>query len=306
MNTQEEGEQGRMTLKVADISKKFNHVTAVDHLSFSIEKGKVLGLLGRNGAGKTTTIKMILGLLQQDHGEILWEDQQLRQTQIKIGYLPEERGLYSKTKVNEQLLYFGQLEGMRKSATQTSINQWLERLEISHYKDKRAVELSKGNQQKIQLIATLLHNPELIILDEPFSGLDPVNTKIMSEIIEEQIQMGKTIILSSHRMEQIEMFCQDICILKNGRKVLSGDLQQIKQNYGYQNLTLPYSNDIERKMRKLEIYFEKDGNELTMKVNDEKEAISILSSLSAQDLSFRYFKLLEPTLNDIFIEKVNG
>jgi len=156
------------------------------------------------------------------------------------------------------------------------------------------------------LIATLLHNPELIILDEPFSGLDPVNTKIMSEIIEEQIQMGKTIILSSHRMEQIEMFCQDICILKNGRKVLSGDLQQIKQNYGYQNLTLPYSNDIERKMRKLEIYFEKDGNELTMKVNDEKEAISILSSLSAQDLSFRYFKLLEPTLNDIFIEKVNG
>ncbi len=122
MNTQEEGEQGRMTLKVADISKKFNHVTAVDHLSFSIEKGKVLGLLGRNGAGKTTTIKMILGLLQQDHGEILWEDQQLRQTQIKIGYLPEERGLYSKTKVNEQLLYFGQLEGMRKSATQTSIN----------------------------------------------------------------------------------------------------------------------------------------------------------------------------------------
>lgn len=295
-----------MTLKVADISKKFNHVTAVDHLSFSIEKGKVLGLLGRNGAGKTTTIKMILGLLQQDHGEILWEDQQLRQTQIKIGYLPEERGLYSKTKVNEQLLYFGQLEGMRKSATQTSINQWLERLEISHYKDKRAVELSKGNQQKIQLIATLLHNPELIILDEPFSGLDPVNTKIMSEIIEEQIQMGKTIILSSHRMEQIEMFCQDICILKNGRKVLSGDLQQIKQNYGYQNLTLPYSNDIERKMRKLEIYFEKDGNELTMKVNDEKEAISILSSLSAQDLSFRYFKLLEPTLNDIFIEKVNG
>ncbi len=156
------------------------------------------------------------------------------------------------------------------------------------------------------MIATLLHNPELIILDEPFSGLDPVNTKIMSEIIEEQIQMGKTIILSSHRMEQIEMFCQDICILKNGRKVLSGDLQQIKQNYGYQNLTLPYSNDIERKMRKLEIYFEKDGNELTMKVNDEKEAISILSSLSAQDLSFRYFKLLEPTLNDIFIEKVNG
>src|SRR5690606_2645540 len=122
MNTQEEGEQGRMTLKVADISKKFNHVTAVDHLSFSIEKGKVLGLLGRNGAGKTTTIKMILGLLQQDHGEILWEDQQLRQTQIKIGYLPEKRGLYSKTKVNEQLLYFGQLEGMRKSATQTSIN----------------------------------------------------------------------------------------------------------------------------------------------------------------------------------------
>jgi len=195
-----------MGLNIQYLSKSFGETKAVQNLSITLEKGQVLGLLGRNGAGKTTTIKMILGLQTPNQGEITWDGSSLDRSKVSIGYLPEERGLYLKSKINEQLRYFGELEGMSRKQADDAIDYWLEKLEISNYKMKKANELSKGNQQKIQLIATLMHNPELIILDEPFSGLDPVNANLLTTIIEEQITAGKTVILSSHRMEQIENF----------------------------------------------------------------------------------------------------
>lgn len=227
-----------MGLNIYQLSKSFGETKAVQNLNISLEKGHVLGLLGRNGAGKTTTIKMLLGLLTPDQGEITWEDGRLDRSKVSIGYLPEERGLYLKSKINEQLRYFGELEGMSRKQADDAIDYWLDKLDIAKYKTKKASELSKGNQQKIQLIATLMHNPELIILDEPFSGLDPVNANLLSAIIEEQITAGKTVILSSHRMEQIESFCEQICLMKEGEAIVKGRLDDIKQNYGYRNLSL--------------------------------------------------------------------
>lgn len=281
----------------------FGNVKSVNNLNITLKKGEVLGLLGRNGAGKTTTIKMVLGLLNPDQGEIKWNGKKLSRTDVSIGYLPEERGLYIKSKVIDQLRYFGRLEGMTKKDVDVAIDSWLERLAIPEYKYKLASELSKGNQQKIQLIAALIHNPELIILDEPFSGLDPVNAGMLAEIIEEQIKKGKTIILSSHRMDQVESFCQHICILKQGKAVVEGRLNQIKKEYGFQNLIIEDSEDIKKVLQSLQISYESRLGSLYIKVNDSIEALSILQNLQKQKINLRHFKLLEPTLNEIFVER---
>ncbi|WIY60499.1 ABC transporter ATP-binding protein [Bacillus arachidis] len=292
-----------MSLQIQNLTKIFGESKAVNQLQISLPKGEVLGLLGRNGAGKTTTIKMLLGLLTPNEGSITWEGKMISESDVTIGYLPEERGLYTKSRVIDQLRYFGRLEGMTKKEVDRAIDQWLEKLAIPEYKYKTAGELSKGNQQKIQLIAALIHDPELLILDEPFSGLDPVNAGMLANIIEEQVQSGKTIILSSHRMEQVEMFCQHVCILKKGEAVVKGKLSDIKQEYGFRNLTIEDAVENERALQALHISYEKQQGLLYMKVHDDAEALTILKKLQEQGISLRQFKMLEPTLNEIFVER---
>lgn len=297
------GEALYLSLQIQNLKKQFGESKAVNGLQILLPKGEVLGLLGRNGAGKTTTIKMLLGLLTPNEGSITWDGKAFGNSGVTIGYLPEERGLYTKSRVIDQLRYFGRLEGMSKKEVDHAIDHWLERLAIPEYKFKTAGELSKGNQQKIQLIAALLHNPELLILDEPFSGLDPVNAGMLASIIEEQVQSGKTIILSSHRMEQVEAFCQHVCILKKGEAVVKGQLSDIKKEYGFRNLTIEDTVENEKGLEAIHVSYEKQQGLLYVKVQDDAEALKILQQLQEQGVSLRQFKMLEPTLNEIFVER---
>ena len=227
-----------MSLIVKNVNKSFGNKKVVDNLSFELTKPGVFGLLGTNGAGKTTTIRMILGIINKDSGDITWNNKEVSRKNVNFGYLPEERGLYPKSKIYDQLMYFANLKGMNKIDADKAIKYWLEKLKVSEYIDYTAEKLSKGNQQKIQFITSVLHNPDLIVLDEPFSGLDPVNTEILSNVMKELIKEGKYIIMSSHQMNSIEEFCTDLVILNKGKTVLKGNLKEIKNSYNSSKILL--------------------------------------------------------------------
>lgn len=294
-----------MTITVTNLVKKYGDYTAVDNLSFSMEKPGVFGLLGTNGAGKTTTIRMMLGMLKKDGGSITWKDEKYDPSKIPTGYLAEERGIYSKVTVLDQLIYFAELKGISKKEAVSRIDYWLKRLDIEEHRNKRAEQLSKGNQQKIQFIAALIADPELLILDEPLSGLDPVNTDLFKEVIKEEVAKNKYIIMSSHQMSTIEEFCTDLVILKKGKTVLEGNLGKIKKSYGRNRLNLKCEEDISLiiKEKNIEI-IEETPDLLSLRVEDERQGNELLKELVEKNVTIVRFELREPTLHEIFIEKV--
>ena len=245
-----------MSLVVENLTKRFGEKTAVDHISFSMETPGVFGLLGTNGAGKTTTIRTILGIMEADEGKAQWNGRKINRETLAFGYLPEERGIYMKTKVLEQLIYFGMLRGMKREAAKKSALGYMERLGVMEYKNMPAEKLSKGNQQKVQLISALIHNPRLVFLDEPFSGLDPVNGKMLRDLVSELVEEGKYIILSTHQMETVEEYCKNLLILNRGKTILQGNLKEIKSAFGRTNLCVTVNGDVEDMAREegLEIF----------------------------------------------------
>src|SRR5205809_165981 len=232
------------TIELEKVRKTYDRVVAVDDLSFNIEKGSVCGLLGPNGAGKTSTIRMMIGITAPDSGQIRMFGQAFERKSLnRVGYLPEERGLYRKMKVLDQLVFMAELHGMSASAARQKAVEWCQRLDISFKLSNKVEELSKGMQQKIQFIAALLHDPDFVIMDEPFSGLDPVNSALLKDVLLELKNAGKTILFSTHRMDQVEKLCDSICLMHKGAAVLQGDLKQIKGRYGRSNVQIEYEGD---------------------------------------------------------------
>ena len=294
-----------MGLKVENVSKHFGSKLAVDNISFEINEPGVFGLLGTNGAGKSTSIRMILGILKKDSGNITWNGKPVERKNINFGYLPEERGIYPKTKIYEQLLFFSELKGMKKEDATKEIDYWMGRLKVDEYKNMTAEKLSKGNQQKIQFIISILHNPELIVLDEPFSGLDPVNTEMLKEVILELVEKGKYIVMSSHQMTSIEEFCKDIVIINKGKTVLKGNLQEIKNSYKANRLEIDTEKDISKEIEKqnMKLIKQVDRN-YEIEIKDEDDAYTLMKNLVNNNYKINKFELKRPSLNDIFIEKV--
>ena len=294
-----------MTLDISSIVKKFGEKTVVDNLSFKIEKPGVFGLLGTNGAGKTTTIRMILGILEKNSGTIEWNGKPVTRESVKFGYLPEERGLYPKSKIVDQLSYFGKLRGMDGKSVKKSISYWFDRLKVTEYSNSTAEQLSKGNQQKIQLITALLHDPELLILDEPLSGLDPVNADLFKSVIYELVENKKFIIMSSHQMQSIEEYCQDLVILKDGQTVLKGNLKQIKAGYGRTNLTVNCQGEIDALIKDQGMnLISKTATGYEFKIKSDDQAYNLLEKILESKIRLDKFEIREPSLHEIFVEKV--
>ncbi|CCQ98658.1 Na+-efflux ABC transporter (ATP-binding protein) [[Clostridium] ultunense Esp] len=294
-----------MALVLEDVTKKFGDFTAVDHLSLTIPEKKIFGLLGANGAGKTTTIRMILGILQPTEGKIRWNGEKIDYSNShRVGYLPEERGLYPKLTVKEQLLYLARLRNMGKEEALRQIDLWLERFQVPEYKEKKVEELSKGNQQKIQFIAAILHKPELLFMDEPFSGLDPVNSDLLKKVVLDLADSGTTIIFSSHRMEQVEELCQDLVILRRGKPVVQGNLKEIKRAYGKKNIILHADGDLSFLSRVEGVTrVERTAVGAIVKVVSEEVSQRVLQEAMKAGFITK-FALEEPSLHEIFVEKV--
>lgn len=294
-----------MGLKLENVSKKFVGKQAVDNISFEVNKPGVFGLLGTNGAGKTTTIRMLLGIIKKDSGEITWNGKKVERKSVNFGYLPEERGVYPKTKIYDQLMYFAKLKGMNKKDADEAIKKWAKVLKVEEYLLMEAEKLSKGNQQKIQFMTAIIHNPELIVLDEPFSGLDPVNTEILKNVIIDLVSEGKYIIMSSHQMVSIEEFCSDILILNKGKTVLKGNLKEIKEGYKANRLEITTDKNIDEFINEFNMNIEFSKNsEYSIKINAEEDAHKLLEKLVNNHIVINKFEIKKPTLNDIFIEKV--
>lgn len=288
-----------MHLSLRDIHKSFGAHQVLKGISLEAEGGKAFGLLGRNGAGKTTTLRILMDVFPAEKGEILIDGKPIPRDKIRFGYLPEERGLYPKKKIEEQLIYFARLQGMEKKEAAAAVGKWLKRLGMSELKNQRLDTLSKGNQQKIQLVTALAHDPDIVILDEPFSGLDPVNARLLKEVVKEEIARGKVLFFSSHLMNYIEEFCDEIAILNQGQIVLSGNLHEIRHTYPRNKLVVrsPQAEEIARTMEGR--LTEADTVLLTLPDPSDKAAC-------LQNLAARYdldeVRVFEPSLNDIFVE----
>ena len=301
-----------MKLEVKNLRKSFAGTEVLHGVSFEVETGKALGLLGRNGAGKTTTMRILMEVFRADSGEITLDGKVFKPAHEKIGYLPEERGLYPKRTVIDQMVYLAKLRGFSTLHAKNNAKKWLKRLEVEEYETRKLETLSKGNQQKIQLAATLVCDPDMIILDEPFSGLDPVNSQILKDVVTELIDAHKLVIFSSHQMSYVEQFCDSIAIIDKGEVVLQGDLREIKKEYGQNRWILSAENytlqDLSDKLLQSGEYpVRVDGRTkdyLTLKIEEAVTKNELLTRLIHSDIHIEQFGTYEPSLNDIFVEKV--
>lgn len=296
-------------LVLNQIIKHYAGTTAVDNLSLEVEAGEIYGLLGANGAGKTTTMRMVLGLIYPDEGEILYDGRPYRtELQHKMGYLPEERGLYPKIKISDQLVYLGQLRGMTHKDAVQSLKKWLERFDAMEYLDKRIEELSKGNQQKMGFIAAVIHHPSILILDEAFSGLDPVNVEMLKEVIQELRDEGTAILFSTHRMEHVEELCRNMTILRRSKPVLQGNLREIKHTYPREKVVLRTAHPLvglQEIAGVTNVEPQDENGRYLIHINQEEATQQILQ-LAMQQGSVEQFEIKEPTLNEIFIKVVGN
>lgn len=300
-----------MKLEVKELRKTFEDNEVLHGISFSVESGKALGLLGRNGAGKTTTIRILMDVFKANSGEILMDGRNFNPKDFQIGYLPEERGLYPKKKVMEQIVYLATLRGMTKKEAKESTRKWLNRLGVSEYENRKLETLSKGNQQKVQLAQTLVCNPDIVILDEPFSGLDPVNSQILKDVVNELIAENKLVIFSSHQMSYVEEFCDEIAIINKGEIVLSGNLKNIKKDFGKNRLILSANNmSLEelssfatKNLTDIVKVYETKKNFIVLELCDGKSKNDLLQKILTTDIDIEKFAEYEPTLTDIFVLK---
>ncbi|MFA5527625.1 MAG: ATP-binding cassette domain-containing protein [Peptostreptococcales bacterium] len=301
-----------MKLEVKELYKSFYGNSVLEGISFSVESGMPLGLLGRNGAGKTTIIRIIMNLFKANKGQILLDGKEFNPKDYRVGYLPEERGLYPKKKVLEQLIYLGQLRGLKKKVSKENALYWLDRLDVEQYQDRVLETLSKGNQQKVQLAEVFLTNPDIIILDEPFSGLDPVNSQILKGILQEIIREKKLLIFSSHQMNYVEEFCDSIALIDKGNIVLTGKLKDKQNEYGMNRLTVSASNQsledfratIERELSHMARVVAQKKDVLILELTGKKTQNDFLKDLMEEDVVIEHFSLYKPSLEDIFVAKV--
>ncbi|HRI05224.1 MAG TPA: ATP-binding cassette domain-containing protein [Pyrinomonadaceae bacterium] len=296
------------TLRVENVTKRFGDFTAVEGLSFDVRAGRVFGFLGPNGAGKTTTIRMIVGITAPDEGKIeLFGERISPKMQDRIGYLPEERGLYKKMKIVDQLRYFAALKDVPQAVADKRIDKWLERMNLSEWKSKKTTDLSKGMQQKIQFISTVLHDPDLLILDEPFSGLDPVNVEFMIDVMSEFKSQDKTIIFSTHLMETAERLCNDILLINKSKKVISGSLREVKASYGKNLIALrAVGGEAVLADRSLVAKAIEHSDEIEIELAENADPQVLLKKLIESGANISKFEKVEPSLNDIFIDQIGG
>lgn len=290
-----------MILELKEIEKSFGEKKVLQGISLKAEGGKAFGLLGRNGAGKTTSIRILMDVFPADSGRVLVDGGPIDYRKLKIGYLPEERGLYPKKIIFDQLVYFAELKGMSRKAAAASVDYWLEQLGMAEYRGKRLDTLSKGNQQKIQLITAIAHDPDIVILDEPFSGLDPVNAMLLKEVVKGQIAAGKVVLFSSHQMNYIEEFCDRIAILRDGRAVLHGDLHDIKRSYGRDRLVVRTEEPRQVREGMGECCQMLESGELLIRLGAESEKKEMMKRL-VEEYDVDEIRVFEPSLNDIFVE----
>ena len=300
-----------MRLEVRNLRKNFGEKEVLHGISFSIESGKALGLLGRNGAGKTTTIRILMDVFKANAGTITMDGKPFRPKDYQIGYLPEERGLYPKKGVQEQILYLAALRGLDRKTAKKQAAYWLERMGVAEYAAKKLETLSKGNQQKVQLAQTLVCQPDIIILDEPFSGLDPVNSQVLKDVIREQIQDGKLVIFSSHQMGYVEEFCEDIVLINHGDVVLEGNLKDIKKAYGKNRLVISFEEmpedstirQMQQKLGDLVHFTGKRQQEIIVELKEGTGRKKLLEKMLAENLVPESFGNYEPSLTEIFVER---
>lgn len=300
-----------MKLEVKNLKKSFGETEVLHGISFSVESGKALGLLGRNGAGKTTTIRILMDVFKANQGKILLDGKEFNPVDYRIGYMPEERGLYPKKKIIDQIVYLANLRGMNRKEARESAHKWLVRLGVDKYENKLLETLSKGNQQKVQLAETLVCNPDIVILDEPFSGLDPVNSQILKDVVSELIKDNKLVIFSSHQMNYVEEFCEDIVIVNHGDVVLGGNLKEIKKEFGQNKLILSATNYSVSELREIclnefddLIQIDSIKKEfLVLKLVEGKSKKELINSILKSNIDIEKFGTYEPKLNDIFVLK---